>query len=30
VSAHHYLDTGHKRANVVIVMDDQQEGCQAA
>ncbi len=30
VSAHHYVDTGHKRANVVIVMDDQQAGCQAA
>ncbi|MFT6306616.1 MAG: NADPH:quinone reductase-like Zn-dependent oxidoreductase [Patiriisocius sp.] len=30
VNAHHYLDTGHKRANVVIVMDDQREGRQAA
>lgn len=30
VSAHQYLDTGHKRANIVIVMGIQKVGCQAA
>lgn len=30
VSAHDYLDTGHKRANIVIVMDDQREDRRAA